>query len=80
MHCRTNVCGAIPTKKIATPSPLSFEWDFEDPVVMEPGPEHQEYHDRAMVYAAEADYARAGGGTRNCVIICGFIPVYARDI
>ena len=59
LHCRVNVCGALPNKSTVTPSPPFFEWDFEDPVEMERGPLHDEYHDRAMVYAAEADNASA---------------------
>ena len=39
-------------------------------MVMEPGPEHQEYHDGAMVYAAEADYARAGWGDKK---LCDYL-------
>lgn len=34
--------------------------------VMEPGPQHQEYHDRAMVCAAEADYASARQDRKLC--------------
>ena len=45
---------------------------------MEPGPLHNEYRDRAMVFAVEADYAPQGTG--NCVTICSFTAFYAPDI
>lgn len=61
LHCRANVCGSIPIQSTVIPSQPIIEWDFVDPVVMEPGPLHNEYHDRAMVNAAEADYASARG-------------------
>jgi len=61
LHCRANVCGPIPIQSTVIPSQPIIEWGFVDPVVMEPGPLHNEYHDRAMVNAAEADYASARG-------------------
>lgn len=66
LHCRANVCGSIPIQSTVIPSQPIIEWDFEDRVVMEPGPLHNEYHDRAMVYAAEADYASARGDRKLC--------------
>lgn len=53
-HCRANVCGAIHNKPTVISTPVSLEWGLEDPVSLE-------YHDRAMVFAVEADYASARG-------------------
>ena len=65
-HCQANVCGM---SHATTPVPyidMSIDWDVEDPVEMEANSRHAEYHDRAMVYAVEADYASARGDRTLC--------------
>ena len=66
LHCRTNVCGAIPIKADDTIFIPPDTLPLEEPATMEPGPQHQEYSDRAMVYAVEADYASVRGDRRLC--------------
>ena len=44
----------------------TFKWDAEDPAEIEAGPLHTEYHDRAMVFAVEADYASARSDRKLC--------------
>ncbi len=65
-HCQANVCGVNHNKPPVLPTPVSFEWDVEDPVEMEANSRHTEYHDRALVYAVEADYASARGDRTLC--------------
>lgn len=65
-HCRTNVCGAIPINSVDTSFIPPDVWYLEEPDAMEPGPQHQEISDRAMVYAVEADYASVRGDRRLC--------------
>ena len=64
-HCQANVCG-VKRKKPPATTPVSLEWDAEDPVEMEASSRHTEYHDRALVYAVEADYASARGDRTLC--------------
>ena len=66
LHCSANVCGAPPVPSQISSNLLPFDWNWEDPVEMEPGPLHQELYDRAMVFAVEADYASLRGDRRLC--------------
>ena len=40
LHCRANVCGAPATLLQDTTAPFTPDWNWEDTVVMEPGPLH----------------------------------------
>ena len=71
-HCQANVCGITSTKTSVIPTQMSFDWDVEDPVEMEANSRHAEYHDRAMVYAVEADYASARGDR----ILCDYLKAH----
>lgn len=46
LHCRANVCGHPTIKPPETPFFPPDVWDWEDTVIMEPGPQHQEHYDR----------------------------------
>ena len=64
--CQTNVCGHLAVQPSDQPLAFPDIWDMEDTVVMQPGPQHQEYYDRALVYAVETDYASVRGDRRLC--------------
>ena len=66
LHCRANICGQTSKKPPPAPFVPPDAWTLEDTVIMEPGPQHQEHYDRALVYAVEADYASVRGDRRLC--------------
>ena len=76
LHCRANVCSA----NADISSNLPLDWNWEDTVDMEPGPQHQEYHDRAMVFAVEADYMQVYEVRENCVTTCNSTAFCAPNI
>ncbi len=65
-HCSANVCGAPPSLTPIEPCSQHLDWNWEDTIEMEPGPQHQELYDRALVFAAEADYASVRGDRKLC--------------
>ena len=65
-HCQANVCGPTHTNTPVHPTHETYDWDVEDTIEMEANARHAEFHDRAMVYAVEADYASARGDRTLC--------------
>ena len=66
LHCMANVCGAPSSSSPTLTEPLIHDGHWEDTIEMEPGPLHQEFYDRALVFATEADYASVRGDRRLC--------------
>ena len=66
LHCMANVCGAPSFQRSTLHNPLFETWQWEELSEMEPGPLHQDFYDRALVFATEADYASVRGDRRLC--------------
>lgn len=80
LHCMANVCGVPSSTTPNLPDQLSQDWHWEDQIEMEPGPLHQEFYDRALVFATEADYASVRGDRRLCDYLHNFIASCAPSI
>ena len=71
-HCRNNVCGAVPISQPPHSTSVESHLNDEGPELMAAGTLHTEHHDRAMVFAVEADY----DSVRSDRILCDYLRAH----